>query len=51
MPYKKRGPRKKKKIHKLLLDQNDKGGINVISPSSPGESLCDRLKKETGKKT
>ena len=41
--------RRRKKKYKLLLDKNDKGKANAIGPSSPGESLIDRVKKETGK--
>jgi hypothetical protein len=42
--------KRRKRKYKTLLDENDQGGANVIEPSSKGESLTNRLKKETEKK-
>jgi hypothetical protein len=40
----------KRKKYKTLLDENDKGKINVIEPSSADESLKERLQKGQKKK-
>lgn len=46
----KRVKKKKKKTPTMLLNENDKGNINIIEPSSDSEDLVETIKKESRKK-